>query len=89
MNQLNRADAPEVDQSMVDIDYILDERIRELYYEEHRLLTLMRLGKLVERTKNLNPWVGDSYLLHNDLWPIPYDDIEKNIEAVLEQNPGY
>lgn len=84
-----RSMAPEIDASMVDIDYILDERMRELYFEEFRLLTLTRLGKLVERTKNLNPWVGDTYLPHNNLWPIPYDDIEKNIEAELEQNPGY
>ena len=40
-----RANAPEIDPSMVNIDYILDERIRELYYEELRLLTLTRLGK--------------------------------------------
>jgi hypothetical protein len=25
---------------------------------------------------------------HN-LWPIPYEEIERNTEAVLEQNPGY
>lgn len=84
-----RAHAPEIEAFMVDIDYILDERMRELYFEEFRLLTLTRLGKLVERTKELNPWVGETYASHNDLWPIPYDDIEKNTEAVLEQNPGY
>ncbi|HZH71571.1 MAG TPA: RagB/SusD family nutrient uptake outer membrane protein, partial [Mariniphaga sp.] len=84
----NRSKAPEIDASMVDIDYILDERIRELHFEELYLLTLTRLGKLVERAQ-LNPWVGETYLPHNDLWPIPYDDIEKNLEAQLEQNPGY
>ncbi len=83
-----RSKAPEIDVSMVDIDYILDERIRELHFEELYLLTLTRLGKLVERA-NLNPWVGETYLPHNNLWPIPYDDIEKNLEAQLEQNPGY
>jgi starch-binding outer membrane protein, SusD/RagB family len=84
-----RAQAPEIDASLVDLDYILDERIRELYFEELRLLTLMRLGKVVERAKMHNPWVGNTYSSHHNLWPIPYDDIEKNIEAVLEQNPGY
>lgn len=24
-----------------------------------------------------------------NLWPIPYSEIERNVEAVLEQNPGY
>lgn len=84
-----RSKAPDVEASDVNIDYILDERMRELYFEEFRLLTLTRLGKLVDRTKELNPWVGDTYSSHHNLWPIPYDDIEKNIEAELVQNPGY
>ncbi|MCK4751726.1 MAG: RagB/SusD family nutrient uptake outer membrane protein, partial [Bacteroidales bacterium] len=85
----SRAEAPEITPADVDIDYILDERARELYIEENRLLPLTRLGKLVERTKALNPEIGDGYLDHNNLWPIPYSEIEKNIEADLAQNPGY
>lgn len=85
----NRACAPSVDPKDVDIDYILDERIRELYFEETRLLTLARLGKTVERTLLYNPWVGEKYASHNNLWPIPYCEIEKNTEAELVQNPGY
>lgn len=84
-----RANAPEVLSTQVDIDFILDERMRELYFEELRLLTLTRLGKLVERTKKFNPWVGDTYLEYHNLWPIPFNEIEKNTEATLEQNPGY
>ncbi len=84
-----RANAPVIKASDVDIDYILDERIRELHFEELYLLTLGRLGKIVERTKKYNPYVGDSYGQYNNLWPIPYDEIEKNTEAELEQNPGY
>lgn len=84
----NRANAPDVDPSSVDIDYILDERIRELHFEELYILTLTRLGKLVERAQ-LTPWIGETYLPHNNLWPIPFDDIEKNLEAELVQNPGY
>ncbi len=83
-----RAKAPIVQPSSVDIDYILDERIRELHFEELYLLTLARLGKLVERAK-LTPTTGNNYLPHNNLWPIPYADIEKNLGAKLEQNPGY
>jgi hypothetical protein len=84
-----RAQAPNVSPEEVDIDYILDERMRELYLEEARLLTLTRLGKLVERTRKYNPKVGSTYEDHNNLWPIPFSEIEKNIEAQLEQNPGY
>lgn len=84
-----RAQAPAVVAGDVDIDYILDERARELYMEEFRLLTLTRLGKLVETTRKNNPHDGDTYLDHNNLWPIPFSEIEKNIEAELKQNPGY
>jgi len=85
----SRAEAPLIDAEDVDIDYILDERARELYLEEQRLLTLTRLGKLVERTRRLNPAIGNGYADHNDLYPIPYSEIEKNLEAEIEQNPGY
>jgi hypothetical protein len=84
----NRAQAPNVAPEQVDIDYILDERLRELYVEEFRLLTLTRLGKLVERSRKYDQF-GHTYKDHNNLWPIPYSEIEKNIEAELEQNPGY
>ena len=84
-----RASAPDVTSGEVDIDYILDERLRELHYEEMRLITLMRLGKAVERIKSLNPIVGATMGDHMDLYPIPIDDIQKNTGAVLEQNPGY
>jgi len=86
----SRAEATDVSPEAVDIDYILDERLRELAYEEFRLLTLTRLGKLVDRTRRFNPvYVGATIQDHHDLWPIPFSEIEVNVEAVLEQNPGY
>tara|TARA_R110000764_G_scaffold145244_1_gene233000 strand:+ start:29877 stop:31595 length:1719 start_codon:yes stop_codon:yes gene_type:complete len=84
-----RATAPDVTAGEVDIDYILDERMRELYYEEFRLITLMRLGKAVERIKTLNPVVGEHMEDYQNLFPIPISEIQKNTGAVLEQNPGY
>lgn len=87
----NRAHAPEVDPADVDIDYILDERLRELHFEELYLFTTARLGKTVERAKQYNGYVGgpSTYEDYHNLWPIPYAEIEKNIEAELVQNPGY
>ena len=82
-----RANAPDVSSAVVDIDYILDERLRELHFEELRTATLTRLGKLVERTRKYNSCVP--YTERNNLWPIPFSEIEKNTGAVLEQNPGY
>ena len=82
-----RVQAPEIEASDVDIDYILDERARELYGEENRMETLLRLGLLVERNNKYNPQY-DFYEYQN-LWPIPFSEIEKNTGAKLEQNPGY
>jgi starch-binding outer membrane protein, SusD/RagB family len=73
----------------VTLDYILDERARELCWEELRLLTLMRTEKLVERVRKYNPVSKDFMLDHQNLWPIPAREIETNTEAKLEQNPGY
>jgi len=85
----SRAKAPPVDPANVDIDYILDERARELYMEENRLATLMRLNKYVERVREHNGPLSNTIQDHHNLWPIPANEIEKNLEAELEQNPGY
>lgn len=84
-----RAGASDVLPANVNIDYILDERLRELGIEEKRMLTLMRLGKWVERTRKYNPFYGTQMKDNYNLWPIPFGEIEKNNKAVLEQNPGY
>lgn len=92
-----RANATPVDAADVDLDYILDERIRELGIEEKRRLTLMRTGKLYDRVKRFNPYYanpetngdGVGMLEKYNVWPIPHSAIEANIGAVLEQNPGY
>jgi len=88
----NRAQATPVTPAEVDIDYILDERARELYTEEWRMLTLCRLGLLVERVRiyNDNPLSpGANIQDNNNLWPIPQDQIDLNIDAEITQNPGY
>jgi hypothetical protein len=53
----SRAGAAPVAAGDVTIDYILDERARELFMEEPRRRTLVRLGKLVERTRTFNSYV--------------------------------
>ncbi|MHA7941573.1 RagB/SusD family nutrient uptake outer membrane protein [Formosa sp. 3Alg 14/1] len=91
----NRANAPLVNAGDIDIDFILDERARELHFEEYRLLTLKRLNKVVDRVTAYNPYYNGKYdtgfVVHDyhTLWPIPQQEIERNTEAVLEQNPGY
>lgn len=74
----------------VTMDYILDERARELFGEEFRLLTLTRLGLLYDRTKRFgNPASGASVSLNNNLMPIPQTAIERNVGAKMPNNPGY
>ncbi|KEQ31256.1 membrane protein [Pedobacter antarcticus 4BY] len=84
----SRSNASDVSAANVNIDYILDERMRELGVEEKRRLTLMRLGLWYDRVKKHNPYYSDALPKYN-LWPIPADEIERNNTAVLTQNPGY
>ena len=88
----NRAQATPVTSGEVDLDLILDERARELYMEEFRISTLMRMEKLPEYLMKYSPVViQNGYQLddHINKLPIPNSEIEANSEAVLEQNPGY
>ena len=85
----NRAHATPVTAGEVDLDYILDERARELIVEERRLRTLNRMGKTVERVKKYNFREVDFIEDYHNLWPIPQSAIDANKDAVLEQNPGY
>lgn len=93
----SRAHAKPIEASRIDLDYILDERMRELGVEEKRRITLMRTGKLYERVMKCNPFYADpktcgdgiGMLKKYNLWPIPQSAIEANIGAVLEQNPEY
>ncbi len=78
----------------VNLDLILDERARELYGEEARVSTLLRMGKLKEYIRKYHYATLQQGLTYADggfldLLPIPQRDIDANKEAVLEQNPGY
>lgn len=80
--------------SDVDLDLILDERARELVYEEHRWNTLLRMGGTVavDRIKKYAYWDKARTTLANkkfNLWPIPQSVIDTNKDVKLEQNPGW
>lgn len=88
-----RSNATPVIPAEVTLNYILDERVRELVGEENRRMTLMRTKTLVERAKRLNAvspvnqltGIEDKHLL----MPIPQAEINLNKDAELEQNTGY
>jgi len=74
----------------VTIDMILDERAREFMGEGLRWYDLKRTGKLIERAKAFNPWIGGlNYIKeHHYLRPIPLSEIDLSSSDVA-QNPGY
>ena len=88
-----RANAPQVTPDQMTLNFVLDERARELVGEENRRMTLMRTGTLVERALRLNgndavhPTSG--LTAKNMLLPIPLTEIQLNKDAKLDQNPGY
>jgi len=77
----------------VDIDYILDERARELFGEEMRWNTLLRMGGTVgvNRIKKYakHDWTTTSLTFDFNLWPIPQSVIDRNKDVIWEQNPGW
>ena len=90
INELRRrAKTFEINAADVDIDFLLDERLRELYAEELRMLTLTRMGLLYDRNVKYNEKSGVSIAPYHNLWPIPFQEIERNVDARIEQNPGY
>ena len=79
---------------------ILDERARELAFEEHRWPTLLRLDKTGGQNPDMKYQLENYTMFTNDLaqdgivpqwtlFPIPLTVINLNKEAQLEQNPGW
>lgn len=85
-----------VSASDLSIDFILDERARELLSEENRRMTLVRMNKLKERiSRNGDAGPANKIITgfqdHNILLPIPLTEIQLNNKEgePLKQNPGY
>ena len=73
------------------LDFILDERSRELHWEAHRRQDLIRFGKYTGGSYNW-AWKGNgsngiSLPDHMKLFPIPAASLSTNPN--LTQNPGY
>ncbi|MCD4696916.1 MAG: RagB/SusD family nutrient uptake outer membrane protein [Bacteroidales bacterium] len=86
-----RARAGNAEAYNLDLQFVLDERARELYWEGHRRTDLVRYGYF-SGGDYLWPWKGkvaDGIATgsHLDLFPIPSSDIGANPN--LSQNPGY
>ncbi|WP_085535489.1 RagB/SusD family nutrient uptake outer membrane protein [Massilibacteroides vaginae] len=74
------------------IDFMLDERGRELLGETCRWNDLVRCEKLEEYIKKWNPDASVTYKTHHKLRPIPQKHIDRlnpRGTDAEEQNPGY
>jgi len=84
-----RSKATPISAADINIDFILDERSRELFLEEYRRYTLLRTGKWYTRTKSFNHFGGENIALRDTLFPIPQTVIDANIGKPMSQNPGW
>ena len=85
----NRAKATPITAAQVNLDFILDERSRELITEEHRRYTLQRTKTWFDRTKKYNVNVSSLITLRDTIMPIPQPVIDANLTKVMPQNPGF
>ncbi|WP_295767183.1 RagB/SusD family nutrient uptake outer membrane protein [uncultured Mucilaginibacter sp.] len=84
------ADAMIITPAQVTLDYILDERARELCGEQTRWLDLVRTNKLVERVKLYNPDAANNIQDRHILRPIPQSQIDRIITGPkYPQNLGF
>jgi hypothetical protein len=79
------------DVAAIDLQFILDERGRELLWEGHRRTDLVRFGLFTGGTYvwawKGNVQAGTSTSAHLNLYPIPATQLSANPN--LTQNPGY
>ena len=80
-----------ITESDLTIDFVMDERERELLSEQSRWLDLARWGNLIERVKKFNPQAAPFIKSHHILRPIPQLQIDRvtGNAASFPQNPGY
>ncbi|MFZ2287799.1 MAG: RagB/SusD family nutrient uptake outer membrane protein [Bacteroidales bacterium] len=79
--------------AQLSLDFLIDERGREFYYEAQRRTDLVRFGKFTG-SGYLWQWKGGAYAGastsdHLDLFPIPGDELSANPNYNGQNNPGY
>lgn len=84
-------DSGDITAGDLDLDFILDERARELHWEGHRRTDLRRFGQFTGG-EYVWSWKGETQdgaatADFYQIFPIPSTDINSNLN--LTQNPGY
>ena len=80
----------QVSQSDINLNFLINERGRELYWEAHRRTDLIRFNQFTEN--GIWAWKGDvpqgtTTAAFRNIYPIPASDLGVNTN--LTQNPGY
>lgn len=82
--------AMQVKSSDITLDFILDERARELAGEQLRWFDLKRTGKLVERIQKYAPDNAVNIQEHHTVRPIPQTQLDAVVNKnEFKQNAGY
>ena len=82
--------AQQITSAQVTLDFILDERSRELFAEDCRWWDLSRTKTLVARVQQHNPEGASGVQSFNMLRPIPQSQIDLVTEGpAFPQNPSY
>lgn len=80
----------QVTPAQMNLDFILDERARELSGEQLRWFDLKRTGKLVDRIKTMNPDAAIYVQPFHTVRPIPQSQIDAvTNKSAFPQNQGY
>lgn len=92
VNELRqRAGTNAISSSELTLDFLLDERARELYWECHRRTDLVRFGQFTNGTYHWplkgNSLQGVAVPAFRDIFPLPASDLGVNLN--LRQNSGY
>lgn len=85
------AGALDIQASDITLDYILEERTRELFIEHTRWADLVRTGTLLERVKKYDDNFAKSNIQEKHLLrPIPKEQIDRVVDGEkYPQNPGW
>lgn len=81
----------QITEAQLDMEFIMEERERELIGEQLRWLDLKRWGNLVERVRKFNPQAAPNIKDFHVLRPIPQTQIDRaeGGASAFPQNTGY
>jgi hypothetical protein len=86
---VGKKDAMLISENNMTMEFLIEERARELAGEQTRWLDLKRWGLLVDRVRKYNPQAAGNIKEIHNFRPIPQTQIDRSNAGVFAQNPGY